>query len=386
MIPGHSAETTHRPIGDLPSETISSGRGYKLWPLVLLALLTIIGSGIVSYVVANETSVAGTADAADSGTTDGTESGVINGGAIEPVVSTVDPGSIEASPAASSLSDEPFAFAASKIEPSVVQLTLIDGLGSGVIINRNGTILTAAHVVGANDEVQVRLSDGSIVDGEVLGAHEPTDVAVVKIDPTGRDLVAAPIAEVDEIRVGQLAVAVGSPFGFEQTVTAGIISGVDRVINQVSMVQTDAPINPGNSGGPLINLEGEVVGINDLIFTQSGTSAGVGFAISIDLAVLVADQIIAGQPVQLALLGVETGQDPEGRPGALVLNVVSGSAADDAGILTGDLLVGIDGRSTTGGAQLRAQVIGSPPGTTISLDVIREGQRTEVMATLGSTG
>lgn len=347
-----------------------------MWPLVLLAFLTVLASGAVSWFVADQTTSTSTADVVADTTVDSTQ--------VPAVANTITPDSIQAS--SSILADEPFAAAAALIEPSVVQLTHNGGLGSGVIIDANGTILTAAHVVGDNDEIDVRLYDGAVIEGQVLGTDETTDVAVVTIDPAGRSLVAAPIANADDVRVGQLAVAVGSPFGFEQTVTAGIISGVDRVVNTVSMVQTDAPINPGNSGGPLIDLQGRVVGINDLIFTQSGTSAGVGFAISIDLAKLVADQLIAGEEVRLALLGVETGADPDGRAGALINNVVPDSAADTAGLQQGDLLVAIDGRATTGGGQLRAQVINTAPGTTITLDVIRQGDRIQVRATLGSTG
>ena len=347
-----------------------------MWPLVLLAFLTVLASGAVSWFVADQTTDDTTATVAADTDIEGTQ--------VPAVVNTVTPDSVQAS--SSIFADEPFAAAASLIEPSVVQLTHNEGLGSGVIIDADGIILTAAHVVGDNDEVDVRLYDGTVIRGQVLGADETTDVAVVTIDPAGRTLVAAPIANADDVRVGQLAVAVGSPFGFEQTVTAGIISGVDRVVNTVSMVQTDAPINPGNSGGPLIDLQGRVVGINDLIFTQSGTSAGVGFAISIDLAKLVADQLIAGEEVRLALLGVETGADPDGRAGALINNVVPDSAADDAGLQQGDLLVAIDGRPTTGGGQLRAQVVNTAPGTTITLDVIRQGDRIQVRATLGSTG
>ena len=372
--PTRSFSSTNPGPGPIPRAS-EDHRSVRMWPLVLLAFLTVLASGAVSWFVADQTT--------DDTTTTVAAVTDIEGTQVPAVANTITPESVQAS--SSILADEPFAAAAALIEPSVVQLTHNGGLGSGVIIDANGTILTAAHVVGDNDEVDVRLYDGTVLSGQVLGADETTDVAVVTIDPAGRSLVAAPIANADDVRVGQLAVAVGSPFGFEQTVTAGIISGVDRVVNTVSMVQTDAPINPGNSGGPLIDLQGRVVGINDLIFTQSGTSAGVGFAISIDLAKLVADQLIAGEEVRLALLGVETGPDPDGRAGALINNVVPDSAADDAGLQQGDLLVAIDGRPTTGGGQLRAQVVNTAPGTTITLDVIRQGDRIQVRATLGST-
>lgn len=350
-----------------------------MWPFMLLALFTVAASGLLAWFVADNVQqpvdTPAIAESAEPVATDPAAPAP----AATPAVVQADP---------SILASEPFAVAAEIIEPSVVQLTLADGLGSGFIIDADGTILTAAHVVGTNSQVAVRLFDGSTVEGQVVGTHEPTDVAVVKIDPAGRNLVPAALADVDDIRVGQLAVAVGSPFGFERTVTAGIISGVDRITTPggPSMVQTDAPINPGNSGGPLINLAGEVVGINDLIFTESGSSAGVGFAISIDLAEIIAGQIVAGETPQLARLGVSTQPSVDGQPGALVAEVLAGTAADQAGIEVGDLLVGLDGESVRGSTDLRARVIDNPPGTTIEIEIVRNGEPITLTATLGSTG
>ncbi len=350
-----------------------------MWPFLLLALFTIGASGLLAWFVADSVQQPVTTPPVAEAAPVAADPADPAPAATPAVVQSADP---------SILATEPFAVAAEIIEPSVVQLTLADGLGSGFIIDADGTILTAAHVVGNNSQVSVRLFDGSTVEGQVVGTHEPTDVAVVKIDPAGRNLVPAALADVDDIRVGQLAVAVGSPFGFERTVTAGIISGVDRITTQggPSMVQTDAPINPGNSGGPLINLAGEVVGINDLIFTESGSSAGVGFAISIDLAEIIADQIVAGETPQLAQLGVSTQPSADGQPGALVAEVVPGSAAEAAGIQVGDLLVGLDGESVRGSTDLRARVIDNPPGTNIDINIIRNGEPVTLSATLGSTG
>ena len=211
---------------------------------------------------------------------------------------------------------------------------------------------------------------------------------MVRVDPEGRDLVPAALADGEDVRVGQLAVAVGSPFGFDQTVTAGIISAVDRLVpgSDASFVQTDAPINPGNSGGPLINLDGEVVGINDLIFTESGDSAGVGFAISIDIAIIIADQIVQGVEPQVALLGVSTGPPADGSAGALVESVGPGTSAEAAGIEVGDVVVGVNGTNTRGSSDLRAQIIDLVPGSDVSITVIRNGEPVELSATLGETG
>ncbi|MGI9649326.1 MAG: S1C family serine protease, partial [Acidimicrobiia bacterium] len=220
---------------------------------------------------------------------------------------------------------EPVAAAAAAITPAVVRLDTSLGTGSGVIYDADGYILTAAHVVGDASTVAVRFADGSNSTGTVLGADDTTDVAVVSIDPELVPAVAR-LALGADLTVGQTAVAVGSPFELDQTVTSGIISAVDRIVNKVSMVQTDAAINPGNSGGPLVDLQGRVLGINDVIFTLSDDNAGVGFAISIDLAKIVADQITAGEPVALALLGVGVVPSAAGDAGALIQTVESGTA------------------------------------------------------------
>ncbi|MFT7650772.1 MAG: putative serine protease PepD, partial [Candidatus Poriferisodalaceae bacterium] len=355
----------------------------RRWPLLLLALLTIAGSGALSWGVATWVN--------DREPAVATESIALGDAAtaqpaVEDTSSPTEPSPVTSqSSSAAVLDNEPFAQAAEIIRPSVVQLNLGQGLGTGVIIDADGTILTAAHVVGTNTDVRVTFADGSSAAGTVVGADEATDVAVVKVDPDGRSLVAAKLADGDDVRVGQLAVAVGSPFGFDQTVTAGIISAVDRIVNNVSMVQTDAPINPGNSGGPLINLQGEVVGINDLIFTESGSNAGVGFAISIDLAVIIAEQLIDGLEPRLALLGVSTGPPPDGARGAQVSEVVSGSAAEEAGFQVGDIVIALNGVDTRGSTELRAQVIDEAPGSSITIRVLRDGEQVDLQATLGQT-
>jgi S1-C subfamily serine protease len=280
---------------------------------------------------------------------------------------------------------DPVADIAAAVSPTVVQISTSAGLGSGVIYDQDGLILTAAHVVQAETEVDIRLFDGRTVRGKVLGTHERTDVAVIKIDGSP-DLPVAELAIGAEIRVGQLAVALGSPFGLEQTVTAGIVSAVDRNVSMVSMIQTDAAINPGNSGGPLVDRNGRVIGINDQIFTSSGGNDGIGFAISIDLAMIVADQIVAGQDVSTSLLGISTVPNADMRdPGVLVDEVSSGSAADQAGIEVGDVIVSFDGEAVADIGQLQVKVINTPPGTSVEIRVFRDGEPLTISATLGRT-
>jgi serine protease Do len=274
---------------------------------------------------------------------------------------------------------------AASVGPGVVQIETREAQGSGIIYDAAGFILTAAHVVETTDDfVTVRLADGRAVNGEIVGAHTPTDVAVIKIDAVD-GLQTIELAPKDSLAVGELAVALGSPFGLEQTVTAGIVSAVDRMVDGVIMVQTDAAINPGNSGGPLIDELGRVIGINDLIFTLSGGNEGVGFAISIDLAILIAEQIVAGEDIQLAFLGVSVISTDSDPPGALVEEVVPGSAADEAGLVEGDLLVRADGRLIINREALRARVIKQRPGDSMELEVVRDGERLVLTAILGAT-
>ncbi|NNC92021.1 MAG: PDZ domain-containing protein [Acidimicrobiia bacterium] len=282
---------------------------------------------------------------------------------------------------------EPVVAAAAIVTPAVVQINTTLGTGSGVIYSADGYILTAAHVVGSASNVSVRFADGSRTTGTVVGADEITDVAVVMIEPTEVPAVAVLGTGLD-LSVGQTAVAVGSPFELDQTVTSGIISAVDRIVgaDRISMVQTDAAINPGNSGGPLVDLNGRVLGINDVIFTNSGDNAGVGFAISIDLAKIVADQITAGEPVSTALLGVSVGASTDGDAGGLVTQVSPDSAAASAGIEVGDLIVAFDGDPLRGPNELRAEVITRAPGTEVDIVLIRDGEQVTVRVTLGSAG
>ena len=271
---------------------------------------------------------------------------------------------------------------AENVRPTVVQLDTSFSLGSGVIYSKDGYILTAAHVIEGARTVQVRLADGRLFDGEIVGSHTLSDIAVVKIDAP--DLPVAKLAVGIDIRVGSLAVALGSPFGLDQSVTAGIVSAVDREIQNIPMVQTDAAINPGNSGGPLVDGAGRVIGINDQIFTTSGGNEGVGFAVSIGLAKLVADQLVTGEDVQLSFLGVSTTTSDVNRAGALVQEVVADSAAETAGIEIGDLIISVDGDRISSSADLRVNIINTLPGNTIRLEILRKGLEVNLTAVLGS--
>ena len=288
-----------------------------------------------------------------------------------------------AGPAPSASGQEPAAAVAKALLPTVVEIRRGSGLGSGFVYDKNGFIMTAAHVVQGTDQVEVRLYDGTELTGRVLGTDEANDVAVVKVDRTG--LAAAPLALGETVEVGQLAVAIGSPFGLNETVTAGIISATDRNLGGREVIQTDAPINPGNSGGVLANRQGRVIGINDAIQTGSSDSngnVGIGFAIPIDLAARSAKAIVQGKQVQTGYLGVSMGAPTGGQDGALVQEVASGSPADKAGLRPGDLVVAIDGQPVADPSEMSARVRAHKPGDKVTLQVVRDGNETTITATL----
>jgi S1-C subfamily serine protease len=284
---------------------------------------------------------------------------------------------------------EPVAAVARALLPSVVQIETPTGLGSGVIYRADGYILSAAHVVDGAEQVRVLTAEGRRFDGEVLGADPASDVAVIKVDASG--LPAATLATGAEVEVGQLAVAIGSPFGLEQTVTAGIVSAVHRTVvspdgtSVRDMIQTDAPINPGNSGGALADRRGRVIGINDAIRSTSGGNVGVGFAIPIDTAAWVAERIVAGEPLVTGFLGV-TGTEPSGDvAGALITSVEPGSPADQAGLRAGDVIVAVGSEQVQSMADLAARIRSLAPGTRVTLEVVRSGDRLELPVTIGSS-
>jgi S1-C subfamily serine protease len=278
--------------------------------------------------------------------------------------------------------EEPVAAVAEVLLPSVVQIELTSGVGSGVVYDADGLILTAAHVVRGTSQVTVRLADGSRLTGTVLGSDSVSDIAVVEVDRS--DLPAAELALGEEPRVGQLAVALGSPWGLNSTVTAGIVSAVNRSLDGQSMIQTDASINPGNSGGPLADRFGRVIGINVSIFTTSGASDGVGFAVPINRAYEIARAIVAGETIEPGFLGVSGADNTLGAAGALVNEVYAGSAAAGAGLRAGDLITAVDGRAVVGITDLAARIREYRPGDTVTIEFVRDGVEDQVEVTLGS--
>ncbi|MDP2006347.1 MAG: DegQ family serine endoprotease [Rubrivivax sp.] len=255
------------------------------------------------------------------------------------------------------------------------------GVGSGFILSADGYILTNAHVVDGADEVIVTLTDKRELKAKIIGADKRSDVAVVKVDASG--LPAVKIGDVSRLKVGEWVMAIGSPFGLDNTVTAGIVSAKQRDTGEyLPLIQTDVAINPGNSGGPLINLRGEVVGINSQIYSRSGGFMGISFAIPIDEATRVADQLRTSGRVIRGRIGVQIGPVSKdvaesirlgAARGAMVISVEKDGPADKAGVEAGDIIVKVDGKAVEKSADLPRLIGGIKPGARAALQVFRRG-------------
>ena len=351
---------------------------------VLLVALSLVSGGIViGSALTDDQTVAvpvavGNGSQATSDTGDSTPS--------LPVVPLVD-----------SDSEEPVADVASAVAPSVVLIRTNIGQGSGIVWDaENGYIVTNDHVTGGATSVLVQFADGNRVSGTVVGGDSARDIAVVQVDPAEAELIAASFASTASVEVGQLAVAIGSPFGLDQSVTAGIVSAVNRINEyggsdpsnpvDVEMIQTDAPINPGNSGGALADRNGLVIGMNTQIRTDgvSTGNVGVGFAVPSDTILLIAERIVAGESLELARLGVSGETPTDGTVGALVIAVVEGAPAARAGLVAGDLIVALDGEVVSSMAELSAEVKLFRPDDVVNVEFLREGERLQTAVTLGS--
>jgi serine protease Do/serine protease DegQ len=257
-------------------------------------------------------------------------------------------------------------------------------LGSGFILSEDGYILTNEHVVSGAEQIKVRLTDQRVFAGKVVGVDPKTDVAVIKIDAAG-SLPVAVLGDSDRLKVGQWALAIGNPFGLDSTLTVGVISATGRtdvgIEDYENFVQTDASINPGNSGGPLLNIHGEVVGVNTAIVASG---QGIGFAIPINLASLIAEQLITSGQVVRGWLGVSIQPLDEALAesfgmdrvtGALVTRVLPGTPAEKSGIRRGDVLLSFDGKPVRSVKELQLLVASAPLGKSVPVDVLREATR-----------
>jgi S1-C subfamily serine protease len=279
--------------------------------------------------------------------------------------------------------------------------------GSGFVVDKDGTIITNAHVVDGASKVTVSFEEGGdAIDAAVKGVDDDADIAVLKINPEGRNLTVLPLGDSSKLSVGDPVVAIGNPFGLQRTVTTGIVSALQRQVDAPSgfpisdVIQTDASINPGNSGGPLLNAKGEVIGINSQIATGGGQgSVGIGFAVPIDQAKRELPKLRAGQEIKRAYLGVVMSDltdqivkqlDLPVKEGALVQTVTNGSPADKAGLHAGsstgrgaDVIVSVDGKSVTGADDVVQAVSEKQPGDSVEIEYYRGNDKRTVTVTLG---
>ena len=271
----------------------------------------------------------------------------------------------------------------------------VGGAGSGVIVDaKGGHILTNHHVIDGADKIQVTLHDGRTLDAEIVGSDSGTDIALLKVEPD--NLTEMPIGDSDNVRVGDFVIAIGNPYGLDNTVTSGIVSALGRTgINQggfENFIQTDASINPGNSGGALVNMDGELIGINSMIFSRSGGNVGIGFAVPTEIASSIMGQILDFGEIRRGLLGVNFDNidreiaktlnlDVEG--GALITRVFPESAAEKAGLKVGDIIVAVNDETITSGTELRNTIGLMRSGDEVDLRYLRDNKTYSTSAKLG---
>lgn len=289
---------------------------------------------------------------------------------------------------------------AERLRPAVVNLRVGErrngGSGSGVLFTPDGFLLTNAHVVGRFSAARIRLNDGQEIEGRIVGSDPWTDLAIVQAQ--GNKLPHAALGDSAKLRVGQLVVAIGSPFGFESTVTAGVVSALGRSLRTITghlvddVIQTDAALNPGNSGGPLVNVHGELVGINTFIITNSGQFAGAGFAIPSQMVKATAEQIIKHGKVEHGYLGISMNDvtpdnaqffNLKDASGAIVAQVTPDSPASRGGLKQGDVIVQANGDKIVNASALQVVVSEMTPGTPLKLTVMRNGNPVTLNLTVG---
>jgi S1-C subfamily serine protease len=356
---------------------------------VMLVAAAILGGGVTGAVLAATGSLDGSNGSSSNGVVvqpaaaSGSSSASTSRGDVSGLYANAAPGVVEITAKQSSQNNQgPFPQGSSQATAT----------GTGFVIDGDGHILTAAHVVDGASSITVTFQDGTSRTASVLGKDNATDAAVVKVDPSGLDLHPLKLGNSGALQVGDELAAIGSPLGFAESLSTGVVSGLDRTIQAPNgftvahAIQTDAALNPGNSGGPLLNAAGDVVGIADQIATNgsSDSNTGIGFAVPIDLVKSELNQLKAGQSVQHAYLGVSTATPNSGTAGAVVASVASGSPASDAGLRSGDLITAVDSTTITDSDGLVAAIAAHKPGDHVTLTIHRGSQTSDLTVTLGT--
>lgn len=378
------------PIPTPVQEEVPSAKRYRRWPKVLgfATVLLLIAGGVFGGWMLGRTNDTPTLQAEPTLTPVAADDGELP--SLDGDAASVD----DSSGPVSNDADEPIVAVARAVLPSVVGIE-IPGVatGSGIVYDaERGLIVTNAHVVQGVDFVNVKLHTNQVLEEvRVIGRDEDRDVALLQV-PGGVELAPVQFASRGTVEVGELAIAVGSPFGLDQTVTAGIVSAVDRVTEsfggaRVAMIQTDAPINPGNSGGALVDREGRVIGMNTSIRTggvNSNGNLGIGFAVPSETIIDIAERILAGEPLGTGFLGIEMLELSNGESGAEVVVVVRDSPAHLGGIAVGDVITTVDGESISTRDDLQATIQLSPPGTLVQIELLRDGDLFALDVVLGA--
>jgi putative serine protease PepD len=358
-----------------------------LWALLGAVIATaLIAAGFgLAQVVEDDSSTTDTATATTLGTN------ASNSNASNPTTTAPqNPATTAPAPVAPNAA-EPAAEVAANVGPSVVYIETNVGSGSGIVYDKSGVVFTNAHVVEGANTVKLTFSNGRVENSvPVIARDTARDIAVLRASARD-DLVPAVFGRTADVRVGQTAIAIGAPFGLDQSVTQGIVSAVGRFVPSfgncgIDMIQTDAPINPGNSGGALVDRQGRLIGMNTSIRTSGSTSngsVGVGFAVPSDTIKAAVDRMLKGETTDLAFLGVGGARDVESNPdGALVGSVSANSPASSAGIRQGDLITEINGEKVATFADVRARIQAAKPGDVFDIKLTRDGQSQTVKATL----
>jgi len=363
------------PLSETPAERIPMSRPVTKISAGAAALVIAAGTGAATYAALDDGAATTIVRATSGGTAQTVEDGALTIGEVYERTNT---SVVEITVTTQASGEGPMGSGTAQAQ------------GSGFVYDTSGHVITNAHVVDGAESAKVRFADGKTYDATVVGVDASTDLAVLKVDAPASALHPVTLADSSQVAVGDVVVAIGSPFGLENTVTAGIVSALERSMQApngytiTGSIQTDAAINHGNSGGPLLDLDGKVIGVNAQIESESGGNDGVGFAIPSNTVKSIVSQILEDGSVQHAYLGVSVTATTDGTAGALLAEVRSGTPAAEAGLETGDVVTAVDGDAVSTSAELQSAIDAQQPGDSVIIDYLRNGERRTATVTLAT--